>query len=183
MTPHRLQLIILAAALALGLLAWITPFLPPFPLPGWFIGGAIVGPFERWWYSLPDGSRSIFVYDVGTTIGAGLYPVLVIVVFWLWCRPLRRGENFFPRRTPILALGAVALSAAYFTASWRYGLQYQGVSLVLTYIGVSVMALLVLWLCWIRARRTSSWWGSLGVHWGLFVWLCVFAFPWLGEMI
>ena len=44
-------------------------------------------------------------------------------------------------------------------------------------------ALLVLWLCWIRARRTSSWWGSLGVHWGLFVWLCVFAFPWLGEMI
>jgi hypothetical protein len=183
MMPSRPRLTVFVAAITLALLAWITPFVPPFPIPGWIVGGYVVGPFEHWWYSLPDGSRSKVLYDVGTSIGAGVYPLLVALIFWLWCTPLRRGENPYPKRTPILALAAVLLSVTYFLVSWRYGLRYQGLSTVLFYIALNALALAVLSLGWIQARRRSSWLGSLVVHWGLFAWLCAFAFPWLGEMI
>lgn len=171
------------AALVLALVAWTTPFLPPFPLPGWFIGGSVIGPFEHWWYSLPDGSRSIALYNVGTSIGAVVYPAVVLFAFWFWCTPLRRGESAFPRRTLALALGAILLSTVYFVLSWSNGLEYQGLNILVTYIAISVATLGALWVGWSVARRHSSWWGSLAAHWGLFFWICVFAFPWIGEMI
>jgi hypothetical protein len=183
MNPRRASTVVLAAACALGVVAFVSPFLPPAPVIGWIVGSSIIAPFERWWYSLPAEARSSLLYDVGTTVGSAVYPVFVAVTFWLWCRPLRRAGSRYPRRTVALAVTAVALSAAYYAYAWRYGLRYQGPELMTAYLTTSAIILLLLTLAWRRYRSSEAWWPSLALHWTLFAWICVWAFPWLGEMI
>jgi hypothetical protein len=94
-----------------------------------------------------------------------------------------RAGSGYPRRTVVLGVSAVALSAAYHAYAWRYGVRYQGPELMTAYLTASAIVLLLLALAWRRYRSSESWWPSLVLHWALFAWICVCAFPWLGEMI
>lgn len=182
MKAERTNLLTLIGAFSLGVVAFYSTFLPPFPVLGWFAAALTTAPFERWWYSLPEADRSLKVYAVGTTIASAVYPALVTLAFWLWCRPRRPAVSPYPLRTAILALVAVVLSAAYFAVGWRYGVRYQGLDRLATYLVLSALTLTILTAGWLRYRIAGAWWPSLVLTWGLFAWICVGAFPWLGEM-
>jgi len=183
MSPRHASRIVVAAACGLGVLAFISPFLPPMPVIGWFAASFIIAPFDAWWYALPADARSPLLYTTVGTVAEAVYPAVVAIIFWFWCRPLRKAGSRYPGRTVALAAIAVFLSAAYYATWWRYGLRYQGVGLMITYLIASAATLGVLVFVWHRYRPTGAWWPSLVLHWILFAWICVAAFPWLGEMI
>jgi hypothetical protein len=166
-----------------GVLALALAALPPFPYPAWFVSWFTVAPFERWWYGLSDSHRSKLLYDTGTTLGTAAYPLIIALAFWFVARPLRQNKAKSIRTTLIVtAIFAIASSAWYITG-WHYGLQYQGLRLLLIYVIVSLCWLALVVLGLVVARRNDSWWGHLSVQFALFVWLATFAFPWLGELI
>ena len=178
---HR-QIVALVGALLLGAIAFVSPFMPPFSILGWIVGGLPTSSFELWWYALPE-PRSDLLYDVGTGVASMVYPALVATSFFLWCQPVVRLGILYPRRTEILGASFAVLSLIYFARSWSYGLEYQGLPLVLIYLGTSVTLFAVVAGIWLRFRRSSNWMLSLASHWLLFFWISVLCFPWLGEMI
>ena len=183
MTRAHRRLVIFGGAVGLGLLAFVSPFVVPFPIPGWIIGGSVVGPFEHWWYGLSDANRSEALYNVGTGLGSIVYPLLVALVFWAWCKPLNESGSYYPRKTLILGGVFAALSAVYYATSWSLGLRYQGLGTLLTYVAASAGVLSGLVIAWLRFRRANSWWASFTIHVMLFVWLQILCFPWIGELL
>jgi len=173
----------LLAALLAGGFALAAMAVPPFPILGWFVSAATVPPFESWWYSLPDPRRAKWLYDVGITLATAFYPIVIALLFWLVSRPLRLGNAQNVRSTVTFTVIAVVASLVWFLFGWHYGLQYQGLSLMLGYLIVSAIWLTLVFAGLRFVRRFGSWWGHLALQFLAFAWLVTLAFPWLGEMI
>jgi hypothetical protein len=84
--------------------------------------------------------------------------VLPTLLFLAWNPNLLRGEAKVPRRSYLLLLTAIALSAAYFKASWNWGIEYQGVRYVHTVCAINLACAGVLGLAfaWSWKREHHS---------------------------
>jgi hypothetical protein len=174
---------LVASGVALAVIAFLWVGFPPNPINPWMAASYTVGPAEHWWYSLPDAERTKGLYYLVVSIAALAYPVLVATAFIAWGWPLRTGKGFYPRRSILLAGAILVASAAWYLNGWHWGLRYQGLSTLRTYLVFTVVYLLGMALLWLRGRDRDSWAMSLAWHVGIFLWFCGFAFPWLGEMI
>jgi len=117
---------------------------------------------------------------------AGLHGIAVAVptiFFLLWNPQLFRGGPEVPKRTYFLFGGAILLSIAWFVASWKFGLQYQGRRFTYSMCVINALWILFLGLLFARSRKgNQSFTSSLILHWLLFAWLAWYAFPYLGEL-
>jgi hypothetical protein len=114
-------------------------------------------------------------------------PLLVVLIpsimFITWTpRLLQPGYADLPKRTVVLTALLSILSIFYFTASWKYGLAYQGQTYTIIMCLINAVWLVFLWLSIIHALRRPSFKATLLSHWLLFVWLSWHAFPYLGEL-
>jgi hypothetical protein len=109
--------------------------------------------------------------------------VLPTLLFLAWNPSLLRGEAKIPKRSYVLFSTAIVLSVAYFIASWKWGIQYQGIRYVHT-----ICAINLVWTAFVGGvfalslKRSSSFGLNLFLHWILFAWLAWYAFPYLGEL-
>lgn len=109
--------------------------------------------------------------------------VLPSLLFFLWHPGLFRGESKIPNRTYWLFLVATVLSVAYFIASWKWGVQYQGARHTQIVCAINAAWAGVLGLAFARGWKGAPSFGySLFAHWMLFAWLAWYAFPYLGEL-
>ena len=163
MTTRRASWAVAGTAVAVGLIATSFMFVPPYPIPAWVIAGIPSNWLDSWWYSSaePHPSR---LYDQLSMIGGVFYPLLVAVVFWFWCRPLRRSDRWFPRRTQVVGLIGLVVSALWYAFGWAGGIKYQGVKTLALYVIVNVVSFGALVLLWRAVKRRNSWWGSLAAH-------------------
>jgi len=117
---------------------------------------------------------------------ASLYPIGVAmptIFFLLWNPQLFRGRPEVPKRTYFLFGSTILLSIAWFVASWKFGLQYQGRRFTYLVCVINAIWILLLGLFFARSRKgKQSFTGSLVLHWLLFAWLAWYAFPYLGEL-
>ncbi len=112
-------------------------------------------------------------------------PALIVpsVLFFAWHPALFKGSNTFPKRTHVVFVALVVLSAVWFIIGWRFGLQYEGVRYTYIVCAVNVVWIAVLAaLLWQCRRKNISFASNLLVHWVLFAWLAWWAFPYLGEL-
>jgi hypothetical protein len=156
-------------------------YYPPYPIIGWLASGLPTAAAERFWYSLPE-PRSKALYYLLAAVATLIYPISVAIAFWVCCRPLRATTALYPSRTVWLVALGIALSVVYFVYGWRYGKEYQGLDTLGAYILASTALLLTATVVWYMGKRRNSWSASLVAHAGFFIWLTIFAFPWLGEM-
>ena len=124
-------------------------------------------------------SVGFFFGDQGGTWIALLLPALLFIA---WNPALFRGEAQLPTRSLVLLTILTALTDLYFVESWRLGLEFQGPVFTYGTCVENVIALGLLWIIFIWARRQPSFRRNLLAHWLLFVWLGWYAFPYLGEM-
>jgi hypothetical protein len=113
-------------------------------------------------------------------------PPWLVTIFWGgvflgWNPALLKSGAHVPARTVALWLATALLSGAYFVASWRAGLVFEGpvftrVSFVLD-LALFGLCSVLLW----RARVAPSFRRSLSFQACLFVWLLTYAFPYLGQ--
>jgi hypothetical protein len=106
------------------------------------------------------------------------------VLFFVWHPALFKGSNLFPKRTYVLFIALVVLTAVWFIVGWRFGLRYQGAwyayfACAVNSAWIAALAAL-LWQC--RRKKRISFASNLLVHWVLFAWLAWWAFPNLGEL-
>lgn len=108
---------------------------------------------------------------------------LPTLLFFGWHPGLFRGEAKVPKRSYVLFLIATVLSVVYFIASWKWGVQYQGVRYTQAVCALNAAWISLLGVAFARARKgTRSFEFSLFLHWMLFAWLGWYAFPYLGEL-
>jgi hypothetical protein len=111
---------------------------------------------------------------------AALLPTLL---FFAWNPSLLRGEAIVPKRSYVLLLTAIVLSAAYFIVSWNSGIQYQGTRYVRTVCAINLAWSALLGFTFARSwKRAGSFRQNLFLHCFLFGWLAWYAFPYLGEL-
>ena len=111
--------------------------------------------------------------------------ILPTLLFFLWNPRLFTGAARIPRRTYLLFALASLLSVVYFIASWKLGLQYQGIRYVYVVAAMNILWVVFLGIGFVRSWRkmsSSSFTVSLFLHWMLFAWLAWYAFPYLGEL-
>jgi uncharacterized membrane protein YuzA (DUF378 family) len=114
------------------------------------------------------------------------YVVVVIpcLLFLLWNPQLMQQEAKIPRRTYILFGLLAVLSILYFAASWKWGLQYQGLQFTAVICSINVAWIGFLTISFRRCLKKAPAFGtSLLIQWMLFAWLSWCAFPWLGELL
>jgi len=105
------------------------------------------------------------------------------LLFFAWNPSLFKGSNAMPNRTHGLYAAVVVLSAAWFVAAWKDGVQFQGKQYTVAVCALDVVWAAVLGVILWRYRRTNrSFPYNLAVHWALFAWLAWCAFPYLGEL-
>jgi hypothetical protein len=87
--------------------------------------GLLVSGFPTIWCSLPMLTMTVAVplADRGLWHAAVVVPMLC---FFVWHPGLFRGESKVPWRSFVLLIIIILFSVAYFVASWKRGLQYQG---------------------------------------------------------
>ena len=116
----------------------------------------------------------------------GLWKAAIAVptlCFFVWHPGLFHGESKIPKRSYVLLIILILLSAAYFVVSWKWGLQYQGAKFTHVVCGVNALWIVFLALGFARAwRKPPSFRHSLFLHWMLFAWLAWYAFPYMGEL-
>jgi hypothetical protein len=106
------------------------------------------------------------------------------VLFLVWNPQLFRAEGKIPKRSYVLFVLLAILSAVDFAISWKSGLKYQGPPFTAIVCSINIAWLGFLGLAFRRTLKAStSFQGSLFLHWMLFAWLGWYAFPWLGELI
>lgn len=166
----------------LALLAFAGAFIPPYSVPGILGMGLPVGLVEGWWYSLPEPSRSMVLYDVGTSLAHAIYPITFGIVSFLWIPHPDRPTQLFPRRTVCLLASVTALSALFHLLAWRPGMEGHQASEFLALIGVNLGLPLLLGALWWSSANSQSWPRSIAIHAALFAWVATSAFPWIGEL-
>lgn len=119
---------------------------------------------------------------LGNQGGTWIALLLPSLLFIAWAPRLFQGEAQLPTRSLVLLTLLTALTDLYFVLSWRLGLEFQGP--VFTYGSCleNILALGLLWIVFIWAKRAPSFRRNLLAHWMLFVWLGWYAFPYLGEL-
>jgi len=183
LSQSKRRLLLIVVAILLGIAAQTWTFLPPISMLGWWAFLYTGGPIEQWWYELPEAQRQEWYYDVGMGAAYVVLPLVVAGLFLLYTRRLWNGDNGLGPRTWIPAVALLAISAWYIWASWQYALKYQGIEFMTVYLAVVVGVFGTLTAAYRRLFRNPSWRGSLLLHAGVFAWLVVLAFPWLGEYI
>jgi hypothetical protein len=123
----------------------------------------------------------LFLMDIDQ-IGSYVAIAIVPVFFWLWCLPVLRGCPTMPRRSFVIFVCAVVLSALWLVFGWGYGIQYQGSGYVAGVTIISVFCWMPLSFLALRAWRCPSAGRNLAFHVALFSWLAWYAFPYLGEL-
>jgi hypothetical protein len=109
--------------------------------------------------------------------------ILPTLLFFAWCPGLFRGQVETPKRSYGLFAVATVLSVVYFVASWKWGLQYQGIRYTHIVCIVNIGWAAFLGLIFARSwNRPPSFRFNLFLHWMLFAWLAWYAFPYLGEL-
>jgi cation transport ATPase len=179
MEPRWPRRSVAAGAILLGVVVFCSPAFPPSPVPGWILVGAFVTSVEHWRHTVPDAHRTTTWYLMADLI----YSATVATVYWGLMRPLRRSGDLYPRRSIVLAAIIVFLSTVYFIVSWQNGLKYQGAGLLSLYVLANVVAVVLLAEEWYVFHKSGRWWPSFWLHWFLFAWALILAFPWLGERI
>jgi hypothetical protein len=114
------------------------------------------------------------------------YVALLIpaLLFLSWNPQLFRGEGQIPKRSYVLFVLLVVLTAIDFAVSWKWGLKYQGPPFTAIVCSINIAWLGFLGLAFRRTFKAgTSFRTSLFLHWMLFAWLGWYAFPWLGELI
>jgi hypothetical protein len=105
------------------------------------------------------------------------------VLFIAWSPSLLKcGYTKLPKRTAVLTSVLSVVTVFYFTAHWKYGLEYRGKEHTIIVFLMNVIWLAMLWWAIIRALRQPSFRAILLSHWLLFAWLSWYAFPYLGEL-
>lgn len=102
------------------------------------------------------------------------------LAFWLvGARVLCSGRPLylFSIFLSVLTLGNVA----WFAAGWRYALEWQGVTHVVSLLAINLAFAGVLWALWFAWRRTPGLFRALALCWLGVAWLVSFALPYLGE--
>lgn len=110
--------------------------------------------------------------------------MLPMLLFFAWNPCLLSGEAKTPRRTYLLVAAVIVLSLVDLAASWRYGLEYQGIRYTLSVDAINLSWIAI--LCFLSFRNWKgepSFLTNLALHWVFFAWIAWYAFPWLGEPI
>jgi hypothetical protein len=109
--------------------------------------------------------------------------ILPTLLFFAWNPRLCWGQAKVPNRSYGLFVVVTALSAVYFVANWKWGLQYQGIRYTHIVCIVNILWAAVLGLAFARSwNRPPSYGFNLFLHWMLFAWLAWYAFPYMGEL-
>jgi hypothetical protein len=170
-------LVVIACAILMAIPAWISistgepqPY-APLPwlvfLPAWFIGKMLE--FNGEYYIL-----IIYLAAIVTAIFS------FVALHWDTARYER---VCIPLRFVILLSFATVCSAIWLSASWSYGIQYQGPNYTWTVTLINIVCIVALWSCWFAWRRNASFSKRVGFGALLHSWLFWFAFPWLGELL
>jgi hypothetical protein len=108
--------------------------------------------------------------------------LLPAIPFFAWNPALFKGSKALPRRTYILFIATVVLTAIWFAAGWKFGIQYQGAHYTRVVCMINALWIAALGGLLVRYRGISASFASnVAVHWLLFVWFAWYAFPYLGE--
>ena len=88
-------------------------------------------------------------------------------------------------KAQLIGLGILtSLQLLHFGVSWRDGYKYapgpSGTRLIFAF---SLIWLVSLWLLLRLASARQSYFSALAYHFAFTMWLLIYAFPWLGEMI
>jgi hypothetical protein len=123
-----------------------------------------------------------FVLIVPTLMGVPHWfvPLLWGALFVGWYPALIWGAIEVPSRTVALWLASAMLSIAYFMASWRAGVMFQGLLFTVLVLVLNVVAFSISSVFLWRARTRPSFWRCLRFQVSLFVWVSTYAFPYLG---
>ena len=105
------------------------------------------------------------------------------VLFTAWSYPLLLGKKQIPKRTIIVALVLVCLSAIFLFFSWSYGIQYQGYIHTLSIDFFNFCFWIILYFLYRANVKQISFSTNFMFHWMLFAWIGWCGFPWLGELL
>jgi hypothetical protein len=109
-------------------------------------------------------------------------PLLLGVMFWLWCGRLSYGKATGRTRTRAAAVSIAILSFMWFYSGWKYGLKYQSFRFnLLTAIGNCVLTVAIAVIL-VSPKRSNSFAWSLTANFLIFAWLVTYAFPYFGEL-
>lgn len=111
---------------------------------------------------------------------AVLIPALL---FLAWNPQLIRGEGKIPKRSLILLVLLVVLTAVDLVGDWNGGIKYHGSRYTAVVCSINILWVGFLALGFHRTViKTPTFRTSLFLHWVLFAWVSWYAFPWLGEL-
>jgi hypothetical protein len=153
----------------------------------WLTAAVVVGIFCR--LSLLTPTPSVFSpANMLTFLAYGIAESMVTavavmpIVFCLWSFPILMGRAEIPKRSLVLFLFAVVLSAVVHIGGFSCAIQYQDQPYA---IGVSILNLVcaaeILSIAK-AAQAKPSIARNLAFHCVLFSWLAWSAFPWMGEL-
>lgn len=113
--------------------------------------------------------------------GRYLGGVVPAIGFMLSAIPTVRGSD---RTGPgfiasIVVVGVLVV--AWFIYGWKYGVRYQGLSVVMLLALLNLATFCILLLASLALRRFPGVWRKFAVHTVFWVWIGWLAFPWLGE--
>jgi hypothetical protein len=121
------------------------------------------------------------LYDVFIVVATVVCTLIPAAAFFLLSRKVARSPDRAWRYLVPSAIGLLALSAWWYTATWSDGLWHQGSTFVYVNVSFSAAALLtmVALAMWWRPRRDPAL--PMLFLWLEFAWMLGCAFPWLGE--
>ena len=126
-------------------------------------------------------------FTVAATVGESavwvLIPLLPALAFIAFSNHLLRGSSSIPFASRALFAALVAGSGVWFSIAWSSGVQYQGVSYVVTCLAANVIAAAIVGALLLLHHQKPTWLRAYAFHTAMFLWLGWLSFPWLGEMI
>ena len=164
--------IVLLSIVAAGVAAWVAvggfenEILSPLP---WGTLLPAIGIEELLAKGGVDVRGDTFVPFIGAVWGACL--LLHVVV----------GKKQVPRMSIVAAILFAVLDTVYLVLSFRHGVLYDGINVTVALCGLNAVCLVALAIAHRFNRRSPSILSNYGFHAVFALWVCWFAFPWLGE--
>jgi Ca2+/Na+ antiporter len=124
------------------------------------------------------------VFRAGSLVIAfALGSLIVPILFIAWSYPLLKGQEQIPKRTKVMTMALIVLSAVFLVISWPYGIEYQGVKHTIIMYLFNFCFWYILFRIYRANTRQISFITNFLFHWITFAWLGWVAFPWLGELL
>jgi hypothetical protein len=106
----------------------------------------------------------------------------VPIFFLIWTYPTTWLDPVPPKRTVLLSVVMIVISAVSIAFGYSYGLEYQGDDYTLKVSVVSIASWIgILTLAFLAMRNKTRAW-NVAYHLFFFAWLAWYAIPYMGEL-